>query len=573
VASGGEAGLLVEAYTVIVLDSQLKALAGDAGPEGDVGGHPEGNEPAVMGGVGGGGRSSGGGGGKATGTGEDGLPGPGGTVLEDVGAGGPASVDARSEWPCISRSSTLLAAPGLGGEPLDRVPGQELEGHSVSGDGFAGDGYLHIPASFPLLVSPVHKEQVTLTPRLSWVQVHDSTTEGEVTGYIVTVDYDADLSSPSRVVETPSSWQDLVGMEFGVIYWAVRAVYRDPTTGSTGLGPASSVRWFNFYNAPPRFYIDDAVRVNEREPASVDLGPHVSDPDTELDNLTLTSSDPLVVSVDGLVLNLLCPNPADLVQVRFSLSDGYTTRWYNLPVRVIDVNDPPVIVSVGGVEPPVVIEVDEGAVVYLPVVVEDRDGEDVDLDLFTSWQDMRLFSNGTLRVIARRGILGDRTAKLVAEDARHAYTSLRITVRVRNTPDPPTEVAVYGPMDGSVHKQYDPVTFTVKVSDPDLVWGERVNVTWTSDISGHLATRETGDMASFTTSELPVGAHVITIRVNDGVFEATSQMRVTVKERPPPPEPDEPVEQEVPLYILALLVIMPLLGYSIGFKGVTHGRR
>ncbi len=573
VASGGEADVLLEAYSTLVLDSQLRARAGQGGPEGGVGGHPEGDEPAVMGGVGGGGRSSGGGAGKATGGGDDGLPGSGGTVTEGVGAGGPASMSALSEWPCISRSSMLVASPGLGGEPLGRIPGWHLEGYSVSGDGFAGDGHLHIPASFPLQVSPDHKEQMFQTPRLQWVQVHDATTEGEVTGYILTVDYDADLSSPTKVLETPAGWQDLPGMDFGVIYWAVRAVFHQPATGMTSLGPASPIRWFNFYNAPPRFYMKDPVSVLERELASVDLGPHVSDPDTEFENLTVTSPDPVVVSVDGLVLTLLCPTPQDLLQVRFSLSDGYNIRWFNLPVRVIDVNDPPVIVSVGGMEPPVVIEVDEGAVVFLPVVVEDRDGEEVDLDMYTSWQDLRLFSNGTLRVMARRGLLGDRTAKLVAEDPRRGLTSLRITIRVRNVPDPPTEVAVYGPMDGSVHKQYDPVTFTVKVSDPDLVWGERVNVTWTSDISGHLATRETGDIASFTTTDLPVGAHVITIRVDDGTYEATTQMRVTVKERPPPPDPDEPVEGEVPLYIFALLVIMPLLGYAIGFRGVTHGER
>jgi hypothetical protein len=166
-----------------------------------------------------------------------------------------------------------------------------------------------------------------------------------------------------------------------------------------------------------------------------------------------------------------------------------------------------------------------------------------------------------------------RTAKLLVEDERHAVTSARITIKVVNKDDPPEGIDIYGPKEGSVHRRLDPVVFTVRVNDPDLVWGEEVNVTWESDISGQLATRRTNGLASFTVTDLPVGAHVITITASDGKAETTETLHITIEELPDPPGPGEPVEEGVPPLAILLLIVMPLLGYYLGRKGVGHARR
>jgi hypothetical protein len=134
-------------------------------------------------------------------------------------------------------------------------------------------------------------------------------------------------------------------------------------------------------------------------------------------------------------------------------------------------------------------------------------------------------------------------------------------------------IEVYGPKAGSSHKELDPITFTVKVNDPDLVWGEEVNVTWSSDKSGPLMTKRTSDIASFTTNSLPVGKHVITVTVFDGWYTNETRYNIAVIERGPPPDPDKPEEEGIPPLAILMLIVMPLMGYYLGRKGVANARR
>ena len=362
----------------------------------------------------------------------------------------------------------------------------------------------------------------------------------------------------------------LTRLAFGVHYWYVRAVYQGDVRT---MGPESMVGWFSFYNAPPRFHITEPEGVYERKVTKIDLSRYILDPDTPVENLTLHSDDPRVLSTEGVTMTVLFDEPSAMEWIYFSISDGHSTKWFNLPIQVIDVNDPPVFVSIGGEDVPATLTLNEGELKYFEIVAEDRDGEDLRFTLLTTWQDMRLINGNTIRIWARPGMLGERTAKLLVEDERHAVTSTRIVVRVSNTPDPPEEIEVFGPKDRSSHMQLEPVTFTVKVSDPDLVWGEEVNVTWESDISGHLMSRRTHGVASFTTNSLPLGAHVITVTVSDGHFVETETLHITIVERPDPPGIEEPQEEGVPPLAILLLVIMPLLGYYLGRKGVTYARR
>jgi hypothetical protein len=569
VASGGDASIDLPSFFMAVLGSSLKAISGDGGDEGESGAYTGTVEMDVLGGTGGGGRSAGGGAGKGKASAEDGTPGTGEIVGPNIARGGHSRNWITADLPTISKDTAVVSRPGKGGQSIDHVPDHPLEGYSVSADGSGGNGAIHIPMSRPILLLPSHKSSAYELPMFTWVDVHWSTEEGNVTAYIVVVDTDEDFTSPDKLVEVPINSVAFKSLSFDVHYWYVRAVYSD---GNRTFGPMSSISWFSFYNAPPRFHIIEPEAVYERQAATIDMSRHITDPDTPADNLTLFSNDERVMATDGLDMTVYFESPSDMEWISFSVSDGFSTKWYNIPIRVIDINDPPVIVSIGGQELPAVIKLKEGEMVWLEIVTEDRDNERLKYTLLTSWQDMRLDSDDRIRVWARPGMLGDRTAKLLVEDERGAITSTRISIRVSNTPDPPEKIEIFGPKDRSTHLQLDPITFTVKVTDPDIVWGDEVNVSWESDISGPLMTRTTGDVASFTTNSLPVGDHVITVTVDDGYHVEVTTMDIKVKERPPPPGAEEPREEGIPPLAILLLVIMPLLGYYLGRRGVGYAR-
>jgi len=569
VASGGDAEINLSAYTVLSMGCSIKARGGDGGPEGRVGSYAPGVAKVDLGGAGGGALSGGGGAGRGMRGSDQGQPGEAGYVSEGVAMGGDTFNRVSAIQPTISADSTLGSRPGEGAEPLDKFPGSPLEGNDASGEGMPGKRTLYIPMSRPLLVMPFHESAIFQLPRFTWIDVHDSTTHGNVTGYIFVVDDDEDFTAPEKLLETHTNGVNIRTLPFDVHYWYVRAVYEDV---SRTFGPMSPVSWFYFYNAPPKFRMVDPLKVFEGQITVIDMSRYVSDPDTRVENLTLYSEADPVVSIDGLNMTLKFDQPATLLWVRFSVSDGYTNKWFNMPVQVIDVNDPPVIVSIGGNDVPVTVQVREGQLIWLDIVATDPEGESLSYTMYTNWQDMRLFSNGSIRIWARRGLLVDRTAKLLVEDERHAITSTRITIKVVNTLDPPESILSYGPKEGSSHKEWDPVTFTVKVIDPDLVWGEEVNVTWESDRSGVLGTRRTRDMASIITSDLPVGQHTITITVNDGTFVLQSTLNITIVQRPVPKDLEQPPDQGIPPLAILLLIVMPLLGYYLGRRGVGLAR-
>jgi hypothetical protein len=569
VASGGDASIDLIAFGVTSLGSSVKAKGGRGGDEGEAGAYTGSVETSALGGAGGGGRSSGGGAGRGTGFAGAGTPGTGSTVGDTVGRGGGSRNWIESDNPTISKDTAVVSKPGSGGEPLDHIPLYSLEGYSVSGKGDAGVRAIRIPMSLTILIIPWHESAIFELPRFEWVDLHDSTTHGNVTSYIVVVDTEKNFTSPDKLVETHSNSIVFKSMSFSVHYWYVRAVYEN---GEKTFGPSSMIHWFSFYNAPPRFHIIEPEAVYERQGATIDMSKYISDPDSPVENLTLSSGDERVIDIQGLDMTFYFDGPSEIEWIRFSVSDEFSTKWFNMPIRVIDVNDPPVIVSIGDMEPPVVLDVMEGEIVWLDIVAEDRDNEELTYTLLTSWQDMRLQSGNTIRIWARPGLLGHRTAKLLVEDERQAITSTKLVIRVINRPDPPELIEIFGPLDHSSHLQLDPITFTVKVTDPDVVWGHEVNVSWESDVSGHLMTRTTGDVASFTTNSLPLGPHVITVTVDDGDHVEVSTLHITITKRPPPPGSEEPREEGIPPLAILLLIIMPLLGYYLGRKGVGYAR-
>jgi hypothetical protein len=465
---------------------------------------------------------------------------------------------------------TLTTRPGWGGEPDGYSGYGPLDGEGRVRNTVGGVLVKTVPMSLPLLMWPPKGHFTNLLPELRWMDVHDSTENGAVTGYLLAVDNNEDFNSPQLLREVTVSELLLVYLPFDTYNWRVIAQYSEPPGTS---GPASNPGSFTFRNAVPRFNLFQPLLINEREVKTFNLTNYIWDSDTPPGFLTLESTDPNVVSIEGLEITLRYDDPMGSVVVPIVISDGISRVNADLQLIVVDINDPPEIVSIGNMTPPVTIDMDEGSERWIPIDVVDPDGDNFHYELFNSWHWVDILKNGTLHITAHKGRVGKYYANLVVEDDRKGVAGSRITINVNNVVDPPGTVEVYAPNDRGRYLTNEYVSFTVKVNDPDIVWGEFLEVVWTSDRSGVLKRAYTQDVAHFTTNELPPGEHIITITVSDGTYSAETWISILIEEEMVEPPPVRPVEDAIDLIVLVLFIVMPIAGYLLGYKGVSYGRK
>ena len=82
----------------------------------------------------------------------------------------------------------------------------------------------------------------------------------------------------------------------------------------------------------------------------------------------------------------------------------------------------------------------------------------------------------------------------------------------------------------------DVLSFNVSVSDPEIALGQVMQITWTSNVSGWRRTMTSTMGFQFSTTDLPVGTHRITVTVDDGAANATAWVDVVVKEKEAKPK-------------------------------------
>ncbi|NIP36411.1 MAG: hypothetical protein GWN18_15775 [Thermoplasmata archaeon] len=156
---------------------------------------------------------------------------------------------------------------------------------------------------------------------------------------------------------------------------------------------------------------------------------------------------------------------------------------------------------------------------------------------------------------------------VVVEDDEGEADTMRLKVLVENAKEPPLAPELFSPKNGSKWKEGQEITFTVKVSDPDIVHGEVLTVTWTSNISGTIGSVGTTEMAYISTNRLPVGEHRVHITVSDGAYETFAYVDITVVERDDPGPP--PARSDLWMYIVFALIFvaMIVIGYQAGTRG------
>jgi hypothetical protein len=124
--------------------------------------------------------------------------------------------------------------------------------------------------------------------------------------------------------------------------------------------------------------------------------------------------------------------------------------------------------------------------------------------------------NGSMTLSPRKDWSGRETHTVYASDGTEE-TSHQVTVIVTPVNDPPGEARILSPEDGAHFSQARSLDLTASCSDPDLDYGDVLTFTWSTPGRGEL-----GVGATLRGITLPVGKHVLTLRVSDKAGTSTS---------------------------------------------------
>ncbi|MCK5252659.1 MAG: hypothetical protein KAQ96_06905, partial [Thermoplasmata archaeon] len=321
-------------------------------------------------------------------------------------------------------------------------------------------------------------------------------------------------------------------------------------------------------NDPP--VIDEVIPVlfEEDEPASFDLSPYIYDEDDLMEDLVVECDHPSLTSIEGFTLTFLFTEWREDHDIMFTVLDGEAGTDGVCLAQVRAVNDPPIITGIGDLEPPFTIELEEGMSTYFQVSATDEDSPVLSFSVHSLWTGIDCFYDGSLRVNAGVGEVGEYTAYLTVDDMNGGMVTTEVMVVVTNVNDPPSPPSFLEPEDVARFDLGAQVTFEVDVDDPDMMFGQVLTVTWTSNISGPFMTRTTEEDLMFITDTLPLGTHRITVTVTDGEFQEEAVITILVVEPyvPPPPRngddgDDKPSSSSrstgmLPIVAIAIVVVL-----------------
>jgi hypothetical protein len=261
---------------------------------------------------------------------------------------------------------------------------------------------------------------------------------------------------------------------------------------------------------------------------AVEDGPFVhqftaTDPDLEIgqDSLSWSVNTTLfAISADGTIN--WTPDDQDIGSHRFTVTVKDQAGLTDDAAFTINVSDRP--------EPPVLLPVanqtvDEDTNVTFRLYASDEDPGDV-LSFSSDWPPLSINATGWASFRADDKEVGVHVVKVTVRDRTNLTATATFTITVRPVNEPPANVVISGPANGTKFKQGALVAFAGSASDED---GDALNYTWSADGS------VIGYGKTFSTKSLKPGKHEITLSVSDGNLTAASapvQIEITKKPAP-----------------------------------------
>ncbi len=242
-----------------------------------------------------------------------------------------------------------------------------------------------------------------------------------------------------------------------------------------------------------------------------------TDVDPTFDELTWNlETNATFLSIDrgtGLLFGRPVQEDIGRYRVNISVSDGRNgTDFHDFILIVLGTNDGPKIGS-----QPSELVMDEDTVIRgidLEEWFYDPDGDELRFDYDAGDNiSILMFENNTLEIQPLPDWSGSELVIFTASDLMESV-SITLKVNVGPVNDPPTNALItFEDMD-YLEDAYQPAT--ANVFDPDLPYGDVLNYSWHSNISGSIGWGKEIDMS------LPSGHHYITLTVTDSEDSRTS---------------------------------------------------
>ncbi|MEM4728520.1 MAG: tandem-95 repeat protein [Thermoplasmata archaeon] len=194
----------------------------------------------------------------------------------------------------------------------------------------------------------------------------------------------------------------------------------------------------------------------------------------------------------------------------------------------------------------------EGTEISFEGTAKDPDGD----ALTYSWMDKRIELSDELSFTTSSLAPGVHTIYLEVSDGEATVKSKSITIEILK--NNPPKVISYSPQLGQEFEKGKAIMFSVTVSDPE---NDPLSYTWAE------GGRILSTLPSFTTKELSVGTHAITLTVSDGRSETTITLTVVVKE----PETKPLIDSRTLMVLGGIVALVALVG--IGAFFVMRRRR
>ena len=255
---------------------------------------------------------------------------------------------------------------------------------------------------------------------------------------------------------------------------------------------------------------------------------------------------------------------------RYELELVAEDRWgesdsVRFEIEVLNVNDPPVIEALEK------ISAIQGDMVEINMNCTDIDptGDKINWTLSTTatWLGINRTS-GVISGVPGNEHVGEYIVNVSADDGKGGSDRTSFELTVKNINDPPTDITVNGERNYTIGMK---TTLSCSASDPDMRFGDTLNFTWRSNITGIIGYGKAIEMM------LPVGVHEITLTaVDSNGSSREKRLTVTISPRQ---ETTGNIrdEEDIPwgiLIALLLLFVVCLIAITLYFiiRGKTDNR-
>ena len=255
-------------------------------------------------------------------------------------------------------------------------------------------------------------------------------------------------------------------------------------------------------NDPPALEAVPDQTANEDEPYFLQLNVTDADLGIGLDELVFEDNSPMfAISRNGTISFTPANKDVGDRDIKVTVRDiAGQKASVDFMLTVLNTNDPPKL------EQPKDILVDEDAEAEFRVVATDEDvGDRLVFTINTSM--VKMDPTGAIKFTPAQKDVGVHPVTVTVTDSAGAAVSVRFNITVANVNDPPRDVRISRPVNGTSFKQGAEVTLEGNATDDD---GDALIFTW------YLGTEILGSGRTLSTKTIRPGNPTITLAVSDG---------------------------------------------------------